>query len=82
MCQPSVTPTAKARTRSPATAVLSWHLGVGDIVIPKSVNSHRLRENLAASEVTLSQDELDAITALESGVRIAPDPAEAAFTQM
>jgi len=78
----AVTTLAQKHGATPAQIVLGWHLGVGNIVIPKSVNAHRLRENLAASEVTLSQDELDAITALESGVRIAPDPAEAAFTQM
>ena len=78
----AVTTLAQTHGATPAQIVLGWHLGVGNIVIPKSVNAHRLRENLAASEVTLSQDELDAITALESGVPIAPDPAEAAFTQM
>ena len=62
--------------------MLGWHLGVGNIVIPKSVDAYRMRENLGASEITLSQDELDDITALESGVRIGPDPAKAAFTQM
>src|SRR5665647_171991 len=78
----AVTTLAQKHGVTPAQIVLGWHLGVGNIVIPKSVSSHRLRENLAASELTLTQDELDAITALESGVRIAPDPAEAAFTQM
>jgi hypothetical protein len=41
-----------------------------------------MRENLAAAEVTLNPDELDAVTALDSGARIGPDPAEAAHTQM
>ena len=65
-----------------AQIVLAWHLGVGNIVIPKSVDPHRMRENLAASAITLSQDELDAFTALESGARIGPDPAMVAFTQL
>jgi diketogulonate reductase-like aldo/keto reductase len=41
-----------------------------------------MRENLAAAEITLSQEELDAITALDSGTRTGADPAEAAFSQM
>ncbi|MHB8186875.1 MAG: aldo/keto reductase [Dermatophilaceae bacterium] len=73
---------AQEHGATPAQIVLGWHLGVGNIVIPKSVDAHRMRENLAACEITLSQDELDAITALESGARIGPDPAKAAFTQM
>jgi diketogulonate reductase-like aldo/keto reductase len=43
---------------------------------------HRMHENLAAAEITISRDEMDAITALDSSARIGPDPAEAAFTQM
>jgi diketogulonate reductase-like aldo/keto reductase len=73
---------AQKHGATPAQIVLGWHLGVGNIVIPKSVDAYRMRENLGASEITLSQDELDDITALESGVRIGPDPDKAAFTQM
>jgi 2,5-diketo-D-gluconate reductase A len=62
--------------------VLAWHLANGNIVIPKSANPGRIRENFAASSLTLSNDELAAITALESGARIGSDPAVAAFTQM
>ena len=65
-----------------ASRARRWHLGVGNIVIPKSADAHRMRENLASAEVNLSHDELDATTALESGVRIGADPVEAAFTQM
>ena len=78
----AVTALAQKHGATPAQIVLGWHLGVGNIVIPKSVHPHRMRENLAAAEITLSQDELDAITALDSGARIGADPAEAAFTQM
>ncbi|HEY5181314.1 MAG TPA: aldo/keto reductase [Dermatophilaceae bacterium] len=67
---------------TPAQIVLGWHLGVGNIVIPKTTHPHRMRENLAAAEIALSRDELDAITALEPGARLGADPAEAAFSQM
>jgi len=67
---------------TPAQVVLGWHLGMGNIVIPKSTHPHRIRENLAAAEVTLSRGERDAITALEAGARIGTDPAKAAHTQV
>ena len=62
--------------------VLAWHLATGNIVIPKSVDPGRMRENFAACSLKLTEDELSAITALESGARIGSDPAVAAFTQL
>lgn len=67
---------------TPAQIVLAWHLGQGNIVIPKSVSPERIRENLAAANVKLSEAELASITALEAGHRIGADPALAAFTQL
>jgi 2,5-diketo-D-gluconate reductase A len=78
----AVTTLAQKHGATPAQIVLGWHLGVDNIVIPKTTHPHRMRENLAAAEITLSREELDAITALDSGARIGADPAEAAFTQM
>jgi diketogulonate reductase-like aldo/keto reductase len=78
----AVTSLAQKRGASPAQIVIAWHLGVGNIVIPKSTHPNRMSENLAAAEITLSRDELDAITALDSGARIGTDPALAAHTQM
>lgn len=78
----AVTAVAQKHGATPAQIVLSWHLSVGNIAIPKSVRQQRIRENLAAAEITLSQDELDAVTALDSTVRVGADPAQAAFTQM
>ena len=78
----AVTALATTRGATPAQVVLAWHLALDNIVIPKSTHPHRMRENLAAAEITLSRDELDAITTLDSGARIGADPAEASFTQM
>src|SRR5664280_1534591 len=78
----AVTSLAQKRGATPAQVVIGWHLGIGNIVIPKSTRPHRMSENLAAAEITLSRDELDVITALDSGARIGTDPAEAAHTQM
>ena len=78
----AVTALAKKHAATPAQIVLAWHLGVGNIVIPKTMHVHRMLENLAATEVTISRDEMDTITALDSSARIGADPAKAAFTQM
>jgi len=78
----AVTALAKKHAATPAQIVLAWHLGVGNIAIPKTTHAHRMRENLAATEVTISRDEMDTITALDSSTRIGADPAKAAFTQM
>ena len=67
---------------TPAQLVLGWHLAVGNIVIPKSTHPSRMSENLAATGITLSQDELDVIATLNVGPKIGSDPAVAAFTQM
>ncbi|TLM88339.1 aldo/keto reductase [Pseudarthrobacter sp. NamE5] len=67
---------------SPAQILLGWHLAQGTIVIPKSADSTRMRENLAAVRLTLTPAEMADITALESGSRVGADPALAAHSQM
>ena len=78
----AVTSIATALNATTAQVVLAWHLAAGNIVIPKSVDPGRIRENFAASSLTLSDDELAAISALESGARLGSDPAVASFTQL
>lgn len=67
---------------TPAQVVLAWHLSQGTIVIPKSVQAARMRENLGAAAVSLTPAEEAEITALESGARTGGDPAVAAHSQM
>ncbi|MBT2597633.1 aldo/keto reductase [Arthrobacter sp. ISL-72] len=67
---------------TPAQIVLAWHLAQGNIVIPKSADSQRMRENLGAVALSLTPAELAEITALESGARGGADPAVAAFSQL
>ncbi|WP_104089603.1 aldo/keto reductase [Arthrobacter sp. GMC3] len=77
-----VTELAAKHGATPAQIVLAWHLGLGNIVIPKTVSPERMRENLAAAQIKLSERELARISALETGERIGSDPAVAAFTQL
>ncbi|GAA2552469.1 aldo/keto reductase [Pseudonocardia hydrocarbonoxydans] len=55
---------AQARGRTPAQVVLRWHLQHGFVVIPKSVNPTRVRENIDITDFELSADDMAAIDAL------------------
>lgn len=78
----SVIALAEARGATPAQIVLAWHLAAGTIVIPKSADSARMRENIAAASISLSPADIEAINALEADARVGADPAVAAFTQL
>lgn len=79
---PAVTALAEKHGATAAQIVLAWHLATGNIVIPKSADSGRMRQNLAAAGLRLSAEDVESITGLEAGTRIGADPATAAFTQM
>ena len=71
---------AAKHRRTPAQAVIRWHLDKGLIVIPKTVRSERLKENIGALDFRLDDDDLRRIDALDSRQgRIGPDPATATF---
>ncbi|MDR6891779.1 aldo/keto reductase [Falsarthrobacter nasiphocae] len=64
-----------------AQVVIAWHLQLGNVVIPKSVTPSRIEENFAATGVTLTDEDMDAINGLDKGEdgRIGPDPAVSDF---
>jgi 2,5-diketo-D-gluconate reductase A len=66
---------AQRHRKTPAQAVLRWHLQLGNVVIPKSVTPERMRENFELFDFDLSDDEMGQIGALDRGERIGPDPA-------
>ena len=53
--------------RSPAQAVLRWHIQRGNIVFPKSMTPARIQENFELFDFELDLDDLDAIDALDRG---------------
>jgi 2,5-diketo-D-gluconate reductase A len=71
-----VTRIANAVGRSPAQVVLRWHIQRGDVVFPKSVTPQRIKENFALFDFTLSDADIDALSALDRGEagRIGPNP--------
>lgn len=59
-----------------AQVVLAWHLGLGIVVIPKTVNPDRMRENLGAVDVVLDDEDLTRIGSLDGAGHRGPHPDE------
>lgn len=64
LTEPAVVEVSERRGITPVQAVLAWHASRGTVAIPKSSSAERQAENLAASQILLSDDEVAAITAL------------------
>jgi 2,5-diketo-D-gluconate reductase A len=71
---PALVPIAAKLGKSPAQVVIRWHLQLGNVVIPKSVTPARIAENLDVFGFELDTDDMAAITALDAGRRLGPDP--------
>lgn len=65
---------ANMHNKTPAQAVLRWHIQHGLVVIPKSVTSERIEENIDIFDFELSDDEMGAIDGISRDERIGPDP--------
>ncbi|WP_393062585.1 aldo/keto reductase [Streptomyces sp. LN549] len=73
---PTVVAIAQKHGRTPAQAVLRWHLQTGNVVIPKSVTPSRIAENIDVFGFELDADDLAAFAALDEGKRLGPNPGE------
>jgi 2,5-diketo-D-gluconate reductase A len=71
---PAILEIAGAHGKTPAQAIIRWHLQLGNVVIPKSVTPSRIRENFEVFDFELSDGQIEAIAALDAGTRIGPDP--------
>ncbi len=77
---PALAAIAAKHGKTPAQVVIRWHLDEGLIVIPKTVNADRLRENIAVWDFALDSDDLARIATLDSADgRTGPDPMTATF---
>ena len=65
---------AAAHAKTPAQVMLRWHLQQGRQVIPKSVTPSRIAENFDVFDFELSDEQLAAIDALDTGIRGGPEP--------
>jgi 2,5-diketo-D-gluconate reductase A len=65
---------AGRHSKTPAQAILRWHLQLGNVVFPKSVTPERIRENIELFDFELSDAEMAEFERLDRGERIGPDP--------
>ncbi|MEV0691111.1 aldo/keto reductase [Streptomyces sp. NPDC050388] len=72
---PAIVAIAQKHGRTPAQVVLRWHIQLGNVVIPKSVTPSRIKENIDVFGFSLDTEDLAAISALDEGRRLGPDPA-------
>lgn len=72
---PDVTAIAQAHNATPAQTILAWHLAQGHIVLPKTTNPKRMAENLASASLQLTPQEMNALSTLNTGERVGPNPA-------
>lgn len=73
---PTVNKIAKRHNCSPAQVVLSWEWHQNIVVNPRTYNHDHMLENMKFFDVTLSEDERNAISSLSvpSNPKVCPDP--------
>jgi diketogulonate reductase-like aldo/keto reductase len=74
MDEPVIAGLGRKYGKSAAQVMLRWGIQEGRSVIPKSVRPARIAENFDVFDFELSADEINAIDALDTGVRGGPDP--------
>lgn len=77
---PVVTALAQRHDRTPAQVLIRWHIQLGNIVIPKSVNPDRIVSNFDVFDFALDEDDMASIASLDNGTRLGPDPRTFNFT--
>ena len=71
---PTIAKLASKHNVSPAQVILRWHLDLGNVIIPKSVNPERMAANIDLFSIRLDDEDYERIASLEAGQRIGPDP--------
>ena len=80
LTDPVVAAVAGGAGRTPAQVLIRWHMQLGNIVIPKSVNPERIASNFDVFDFELSEKDMAAISSLDDGNRLGPDPRTFDFT--
>jgi alcohol dehydrogenase (NADP+) len=69
MEDPTIHEIADRHNASPAQVLISWALHRDTVVIPKSTTPSHIRQNLAAADLELTDEDMDAIAALDKDRR-------------
>lgn len=78
---PTITGIADRLGKTPAQVIIRWHIQQGLVVIPKSANAERIRQNAQVFDFDLGENDLAAIEAMDdAGGRVGPDPAKDDFS--
>lgn len=64
---PALVGLAEKYGKTPAQIVLRWHIELGLVPIPKSANPTRIAQNIDIFDFSLTSDEVQAISALDTG---------------
>lgn len=67
--------------KTPAQIVLRWHVDRDSIVIPKSVNPGRIKENFAIFDFSLTSEEMIAIASISTETRFGRNPDDKEFIE-
>jgi 2,5-diketo-D-gluconate reductase A len=77
---PTLASIAQAHGKSPAQVAIRWSIQLGNVVIPRSGNPERIKENIDVFGFELTDDEIASINGLNDGTRFGEDPATYAGT--
>lgn len=72
---PTLVEIAAAHGKSPAQVAIRWSLQLGNVVIPRSANPQRIKENIDVFNFELTDDQMSSIDGLNDGTRYREDPA-------
>ena len=65
---------AEKNGKSVSQVILRWHVQEGFVIFPKSTNPDHMKENMEIFDFVLSEEEMDAIRALDAGRYLGGDP--------
>lgn len=80
LSNPALIALADALGKTPAQALIRWHIQLGNIVIPKSVTPERIVRNFDVFDFELSEQDMASISSLGDRTRLGPDPRTFNFT--
>jgi 2,5-diketo-D-gluconate reductase A len=73
---PTIATIAQAHAKTPAQTLIRWSIQLGNVVIPRSANTERIKSNLDVFDFDLSDDEMATLNGLDDGTRFRPNPDE------